>query len=96
MNQYFNGKLSLFLAEVSFDNSEQKQLSYFQNHYFFQNSLRMSSGKMQIKKLTQFLIFLLKKFEFKFVLFSGPQSYISEMYRISLINVLPWIMSSLE
>ena len=35
MNQYFNDKLSLFHAEASFDNSEEKQLSYFQNGYFF-------------------------------------------------------------
>ena len=35
MNQYFNDKLSLFHAEVSFDTSEEKQLSYFQNGYFF-------------------------------------------------------------
>ena len=31
MNQYFIGKLSLFLTKVSFDNSEGNQLSYFQN-----------------------------------------------------------------
>ena len=31
MNQYFNDKLSLFLTEVSFDISEENQLSYFQN-----------------------------------------------------------------
>ena len=35
MNQYFNDKLSLFLAEVSFDTLEENQLSYFQNGYFF-------------------------------------------------------------
>ena len=35
MNQYFNDKLSLFLTEVGFDTSEGKQLSYFQNIYFF-------------------------------------------------------------
>ena len=35
MNQYFNGKSSLFHAEVSFGTSEEKQLSYFQNGYFF-------------------------------------------------------------
>jgi len=31
MNQYFNDKLSLFLTEVSFDISEENQLSYFKN-----------------------------------------------------------------
>ena len=35
MNQYFNGKLSLFLTGDSFDISEEKQLSHFQNGYFF-------------------------------------------------------------
>ena len=35
MNQYFLVKLSLFLTEVSFDNSEGNQLSYFQNCHFF-------------------------------------------------------------
>ena len=30
MNQYFNGNLSYFLTEVSFDTSEEKQQSYFQ------------------------------------------------------------------
>ena len=35
MNQYFNDKLSLFLTEVSFNTSEENQLSYFQNGYFF-------------------------------------------------------------
>ena len=30
MNQYFNGKLSLFLTEVNFATSEEKCLSYFQ------------------------------------------------------------------
>ena len=29
MNQYFDDTLSLFHAEVSFDTSEEKQLSYF-------------------------------------------------------------------
>ena len=33
-NLSFNDKLSLFLAEVSFDTSEGNQLSYFQNGYF--------------------------------------------------------------
>jgi hypothetical protein len=37
MNWYFIGVLGLFLAEVSFDTSEEKQLSYFQNGYFFKN-----------------------------------------------------------
>ena len=35
MNPYFNGKLCLFLTEVSFDTSKGNQLSYFQNGYFF-------------------------------------------------------------
>ena len=34
MNLYFNGKLSIFLAEVRFDTSEENQLSYFQNSRF--------------------------------------------------------------
>ena len=34
MNQYFNDKLSLSLTEVSFDTSEENQLSYIQNGYF--------------------------------------------------------------
>ena len=29
MNQYFNGKLSLFLTKESFDSSEEKPLSFF-------------------------------------------------------------------
>ena len=35
MKQYFNDKLCLFLTEVSFYTSERKQLSNFQNGYFF-------------------------------------------------------------
>ena len=35
MNQYFIDKLSLFLTKVSFDTSEENQLSYFQNSYSF-------------------------------------------------------------
>ena len=41
MNQYFNGELSLFLAEVTFDMSEENQLSYFQKGYFLKKSLKM-------------------------------------------------------
>ena len=33
MNQYFNDKLSLFLTDVCFDTSEEKQLSYFQDYF---------------------------------------------------------------
>ena len=35
MNQYFNGKSSIFLTEVNFDTSEENQLWHFQNGYFF-------------------------------------------------------------
>ena len=42
MNQYFNDKLILFLTEVGFDTSDEKQLSYFQYVYFFLNSSGMS------------------------------------------------------
>ena len=35
VDQYFKDKLSLFYTEVSFDTSEENQLSYFQNDYFF-------------------------------------------------------------
>ena len=35
MTQYFKDKLSLFCTEVSFATSEENQLSYFQNGYFF-------------------------------------------------------------
>ena len=35
MNQYFNDKSSIFLTKVNFDTSEENQLSYFQNGYFF-------------------------------------------------------------
>ena len=41
INQYFNDKLSLFLAEVTFDVSEENQLSYFQKGYFLKKSLNM-------------------------------------------------------
>ncbi len=34
MSPYFNDKLTLFLTEVSFETSEENQLSYFQNGYF--------------------------------------------------------------
>ena len=34
-NQYFNDKLGLLFTEVSSDTSEENQLSYFQNSYFF-------------------------------------------------------------
>ena len=34
MNQYFNDKLTLFLPEVTFDKSEENQLSYLQKGYF--------------------------------------------------------------
>ena len=39
MNQYFNDKSSLFHTEVSFDTSEEKQLSYFQELIFFKNKI---------------------------------------------------------
>ena len=35
MNQYFNDKSSLFYTKVSFDTSEENQLLYFQDDYFF-------------------------------------------------------------
>ena len=35
MTQYFKGKLCFFFTEVSFDISEENQLSYFQNGYVF-------------------------------------------------------------
>ena len=35
MNQYFDDKLSLFHTEVSFETSEENQLLYFQDDYFF-------------------------------------------------------------
>ena len=35
MSPYFNDKLSLFLTEVNFETTEENQLSYFQNGYFF-------------------------------------------------------------
>ena len=41
MNQYFNGELSLFLAEVTFDMSEENQRSYFQKGYFLKKSLKV-------------------------------------------------------
>jgi hypothetical protein len=34
MSPYFNDKVSLFLTEVSFETSEENQLSYFQNGSF--------------------------------------------------------------
>ena len=44
MNQYFNDKLSLFLAEVTFDKSEENQLSYFQKGYSLKKSLKIISA----------------------------------------------------
>ena len=49
MNQYFNGKLNLFLNEVSFDTSEENQLSHFQEWIFFQNSLVSQDTHVQVK-----------------------------------------------
>ena len=49
MNQYFNGKLNLFLNEVSFDTSEENQLSHFQEWIFFQNSLVSQDTHIQVK-----------------------------------------------
>ena len=49
MYQYFNDKLSLFLAEVRFDTSEENQLSYFQKRIFFQNSLVSNEAQNQVK-----------------------------------------------
>ena len=48
MTQYFNVKLSLFSTKVSFDTSEENQLSYFQNSWATQ------SNKMQLKNKTFF------------------------------------------
>ena len=62
MNQYFNDKLSFFLTEVSFDSSEGKQLSYFQNGYFFkilwwchELIIRSDAGK-KIKAIFELLL----------------------------------------
>ena len=49
MNQYLNDKLSLFLTEVSLDPSEENQLSYFQNGYFFKILWRCYVPYNQVK-----------------------------------------------
>ena len=78
MNQYFNDKLSLFFTEVSFDTSEENQLSYFQKWLFFQNSLLSHEPynevkcRLKIETISELLI--KQKIEFKFVLFSSPQT----------------------
>jgi len=37
-----NASFQGYFTEVSFDTTEENQLSFFQNVYFFQNSLMMS------------------------------------------------------
>ena len=49
MNQYFNDKFSLLLTEVGFDTSEGKQLSYFQNVYFFKIPSGFHETHTQVK-----------------------------------------------
>ena len=52
MTQYFIDKLNLFCTKVSFDTSEENQLSYFQNS--FEVSWATLSNKMQLKNKTFF------------------------------------------
>ena len=71
MNQYLNDKLSFILTEVSFDTSDGKQLSYFQNGYFFKILLWSHEPHNAGKKIKSiFELFIKQKMEFKFVLFS--------------------------
>ena len=82
MNQYFNDKLSLFHAEASFDNSEEKQQSYFQNDYFFKILWKCDEPYDQVKCRQEnelnFWSFYQKKFEFNIVLFSSTQSLLGK------------------
>ena len=78
MDQYFNDKLSLFLTEVSFDISEEKQLSYFQKLIFLKNSLMIPWPHNQVKcrwknKIISEL-FTIKRVEFGIVTFLPAQS----------------------
>ena len=77
MNQYFNGKLSLFLTEVDFDTSEENQVSNFQNCIFFQNSLVShephNQVKCRFKKKSE--LFIKQKFNSNLYCFQVPRLY---------------------
>ena len=47
MSPYLNDKLSLFFTEVSFETSEENQLSYFQNGYVFKLFLKFHEPNNQ-------------------------------------------------
>ena len=49
MTQYFIDKLSLFYTEVTFDASEENQLSHFQNGYFLKILWRFHEPNNQLK-----------------------------------------------
>ena len=72
MNQYFNDELSFFLTKVSFDTSEGKQLSYFQNGNFFKIILWCHEPynyvKCGLKNEINFSTFYKQNIESKFVL----------------------------
>ena len=64
---YENASFQGYFTEVSFDTSEENQLSYFQNAYFFQNYLVIdikshhNQVTMQMKRKNIFLNFSLVK-----------------------------------
>ena len=95
MNQFFNSKLSLFLTKVSFNISEENQLSFFQKCIFFQNL-----GKMQVKKNYFCELFTNNFFRYTFVTFVLRQTIVGffsvHHYRVGgglcfpSVNLLPF------
>ena len=78
MNQYFNGKLSFFLTEVSFDTSEEKQLSYFQKWRFKKKSFMIlwpyNEEKCRWKNKIISELFTINNLDFRIVTFLPGQS----------------------
>ena len=82
MSPYFNVKLSLFLTEVSFKTSEENQLSYFHNGYFFKilwwSHEPHYKGICRWKNKIIFQCFTINNHGFSFVSFSTNQTLVVE------------------
>ena len=85
MSPYFDDKLSLFLTEVSFETSEENQLSYFQNGYFFKilwwSHEPHNKGICRWKNEIISECFTINNHGFSFVSFSTDQTLKTRSYR---------------
>ena len=83
MSPYFNEKLSLFLTEVSLETSEENQLSYFQNGYFFKilwwSHEPHNKGICRWKNEIISECFTINNHGFSFVSFSTDQTLVNKI-----------------